>query len=372
MIYLDYAANTPVREEVLHTFAEVARAFIANPNSSHALGREAAQKLNEYTEQIKQILGAQAFEMVYTSGASESNNLAIKGIAKKYGKFGRHIITTYLEHSSVNGAIESLAKDGFEIDYVDITKEGLVDLSHLKELFRKDTVLVSICHVDSEIGLTQQINQIGELLLGYPNCHFHVDATQSVGKIPVPLEHIDLLTFAPHKFYGLNGCGVLLKKPDVQLEPLIHGGASTTLYRSGTPALALVASTAKALELAAEDMQKNLDYIRALNQTLRGALAKYTTMRINSTANSVPHILNVSMPGTNTQALLAELEKEDIFLSAKSACCAQGAISRPVFALTRDKKAALSTLRISLSHLTTADEVQAFLQNFTGCLKKLS
>lgn len=371
MIYLDYAANTPVREEVLHTFTEVSRKYIANPNSPHALGREAGRKLGEYTGQIKQLLGAQMFEVVYTSGASESNNLAIKGIAKKYGKFGRHIITTYLEHSSVNGAMEALANDGFEVDYVDITRDGLVDMEHLKELLRKDTILVSVCHVDSEIGLTQQTGQIGALLAAYPNCRFHVDATQSMGKIPVSLEGIDLLTFAPHKFYGLNGCGVLLKNPDVQLEPLIHGGISTTPYRSGTPALALIASAAKALELAAADMQQNLEYVQRLNQTLRNALDKIPNVRINSTAHSIPHILNISLPGINTSALLTGLEEQGFVLSAKSACCAPNSVSRPVFALTRDKKAALSTLRISLSHLTTEDDAQAFLQAFGACLKRL-
>ncbi len=371
MIYLDYAANTPAREEVLNIFAEVARQYVANPNSPHSMGREAAQKLAEYTGQMKRILGAQAFEAVYTSGASESNNLAIKGIAKKYGRFGRHMITTYLEHSSVNGAMEAAIQDGFEVDYVDITKEGLVDLEHLRELLRPDTVLLSVCHVDSEIGLTQQIGEIGGLLADYPNCRFHVDATQSVGKIPVPLKNIDLLTFAPHKFYGLNGCGVLLKNPEVQLEPLIHGGISTTPYRSGTPALALIASTAAALELAWADMQKNLEHVRNLNQILRTALAKQQSIRINSTENSVPHILNLSMPGANTQSLLAELEKEGFILSAKSACCAPTAISRPVFALTRDKKAALSTLRVSLSHLTTEEDVQAFLQSLAVCMNRL-
>ncbi|MEI6100902.1 MAG: cysteine desulfurase family protein [Eubacteriales bacterium] len=371
MIYLDYAANTPVHEDVLNTFTEVSRSFIANPNSSHALGLAARQKLEDCTDQIKTVLQAQAYEVIYTSGASESNNLAIKGLAKKYAKFGRHIITTYLEHSSVNGAMEALIKDGFEVDYVDVIKDGLVDMQHLRELIRKDTILVSICHVDSEIGLTQQISRIGELLAAYPNCHFHTDATQSVGKIPVHLGSLDLLTFAPHKFYGLNGCGVLLKKPGVQLEPLIHGGVSTTPYRSGTPALGLIAATAKALELAAEGIQEKLESVRQLNRTLRDALRSYPGVRINSTANSVPFILNISIPGADTQALIADLEKQAIFLSAKSACCAPNAISRPVFALTQDKKAAASTVRISLSHLTTEEDVQTFLKSFADSFGRL-
>lgn len=372
MIYLDYAANTPVREEVLETFITVSREYIANPNSPHGPGIQAKSKLDESTRQIKLLLHASAYEVVYTSGASESNNLAIKGAARKNRNFGKHIITTYLEHSSVNGAMESLTGDGFEVDYVDITKDGLVDPAHLKELLRKDTVLVSICHVDSELGLKQNITQIGELLASRPNCFFHVDATQSVGKIPVALENVDLLTFAPHKFYGLNGCGVLLKKQNVLLEPLIHGGISTTPYRSGTPALGLIASTARALELASADMEKNYKYTEGFNKILRESLKRYPMMRINSTEASVPFILNISIPGMNTGQLQAELDKQGICLSTKSACCAPSSVSRPVYALTRDKKAALATLRISLSHLTTREELDIFMDRFAECCRKLT
>ncbi len=371
MIYLDYAANTPVREEVLETFHKVSREFIANPNSPHSLGRQAKEKLDECTGQIKELLDAAGYEVVYTSGASESNNLAIKGAARKNRHLGRHIITTYLEHSSVNGAMESLAGDGFEVDYVDITKEGLVDIEHLKELLRRDTVLVSVCAVDSEIGLKQNTRQIGELLASSSNCIFHVDATQAVGKIPVNLEHVGLLSFAPHKFYGLNGSGVLLKKQNVLLEPLIHGGISTTPYRSGTPDLGMIAGTAKALELAIQDMQANHNYAEGLNAYMREQLGRFPHVRINSTASSVPYILNISIPGMNTGALQAELDNQGICLSTKSACCAPASVSRPVYALTRDKKAALSTLRISISHLTTREELDFFADRFAESCDKL-
>lgn len=372
MIYLDYAANTPVRKEVLDTFVTVSREYIANPNSPHSQGKLAKNKLEECTAQIKELLHASDYEVVYTSGASESNNLAIKGAAKKNRSFGKHIITTYLEHSSVNGAMEYLTGEGFEVDYVDITKDGLVDPEHFRELLRRDTVLVSICHVDSEIGLRQNIAQIGELLLSRPNCCFHVDATQSVGKIPVSLENVDLLTFAPHKFYGLNGCGALLKKQSILLEPLIHGGISTTPYRSGTPAPGLIAATAKALELAAAGMDQNYLYAEELNKYLRDSLGRFPAVRFNSTGASVPFILNISIPGLNTGMLQAELDKQGVCLSTKSACCAPASVSRPVYALTRDKKAALATLRISLSHLTTREEIDIFLQKFSDCYNKLA
>lgn len=371
MIYLDYAANTPVRDEVLAVFEKTSRDYIANPNSSHRLGELAKNRLDECTRRTLLTLGVPEYEIVYTSGASESNNLAFKGVAEKYKNRGKHIITTFLEHSSVNGAAAYLQNAGYQVDYVDITQEGLVDLSHLKELLRSDTILVSVCFVDSEIGLRQPIEQIGVILSAYPNCVFHVDATQAVGKIPVSLENIDLFTFSPHKFYGLNGCGALVKKPAVLLEPMIHGGISTTPYRSGTPALPLVAAADKALFLEVSELDKNYAYVQNLNEKLRRELKGFKNVHINSTANSTPFILNVSLPGAKIPALLQKLEESDIYLSSKSACCAPNTISRPVYALTKDKKAALSTLRISLSHLTTADEIDLFLERFEDCSHEL-
>jgi cysteine desulfurase len=239
-----------------------------------------------------------------------------------------------------------------------------VDLEHLKELLREDTILVSICYVDSEVGIRQQIDKIAEVLASFPHCFFHVDATQAVGKIPVCLENVDLITFAPHKFYGLNGCGVLIKKEGVLLEPLIHGGISTTPFRSGTPALSLIAATAEALSLAVSEMEARYNYVEGLNHKLKEALKRYPGVKINSTEQSVPFILNISIAGAKSEEFQAELAACEIYVSTKSACCAPNTVSRPVYALTNDKKAALSTLRISLSHLTTLSEIEAFLKCF--------
>ncbi|MBW7572300.1 cysteine desulfurase family protein [Caproiciproducens faecalis] len=370
MIYLDYAANTPVCEEALQTFCAVSRDYIANPNSPHPLGLAAKERLDAATEQIADILHVKPEEIIYTSGASESNNLAIKGAAGQYQKYGKHIITTWLEHSSVNGAMAALQERGFEIEYVDIQENGLVDLEHLKELMRDDTILVSVCYVDSEIGIRQQIGRIAELLAEYPHCLFHVDATQAVGKIPLEISGADLVTFAPHKFYGLNGCGVLIKKENVLLEPQIHGGTSTTPFRSGTPALGLIASTAQALESAEKNREERCEIVSAMNRILRDALKKYPKVRINSTAESVPYILNISIAGAKAEQFQSELAGRGICLSTKSACCAANTPSRPVYALTKDRRAALSTLRISLSHLTTQEEIGIFLKAFDECYRQ--
>lgn len=367
MIYLDYAANTPVDEAVLATFCETARDYPANPSSPHPLGLAAKERLDAATREIAALTDAKETEIIYTSGASESNNLAIKGAAHQYRARGKHILTTWLEHSSVNGALAALAEEGYEIGYLDLTPDGQVDLNDLRAKLRPDTVLVSVCMVDSEVGLCQPIAEIKQVLADFPRTLFHVDAAQAAGKLPVSLKDADLITFAPHKFYGLNGSGVLLRRENVLLTPLIDGGISTTPFRSGTPVLPHITATAKALSIALAAREAREAHAVVLNARLRAELAAYPDVRVNSTACSVPYILNISLPGVRAEKMQQALAARGVCLSTKSACCAPGTVSRPVFALTKDKKAALSTLRISLSHRTTAEELDTFLETFAAC-----
>lgn len=371
MIYLDYAADTPVDRGVLDVFNEITKNYIANPNSNHKLGLRSQERLEQSTEKIATLLGITSKQIIYTSGASESNNLAIKGIADRYKSHGKHIITTFLEHSSVNGPMAYLQNNGFEVDYVDILNSGQVDLEHLKSLIRKDTILISIGYVDSELGIIQPIDEIARLLKEYPNCFFHVDATQAIGKIKTSFDTIDLVTFSGHKFYGLNGCGVLIKKEHVMLEPLIHGGLSTTIYRSGTPTLALIASLEKALTLAMTGLEKKYNDVLKLNKRVRDSLKKYPMIHINSPETSSPFILNISFKGIRSIEFQQELEEVGVYVSTKSACTPVNAVSKPVYAITKDRKLAISPLRISISHLTTEQEIDSFLECFDLCYKKL-
>ena len=372
MLYLDYAANTPVDPRVMEYYTEQTCNYIANPNSSHPLGKLAAERMKEIIDHTAAMLQVKPTEIIYTSGASEANNLAIKGVVQAHRHNGKHIISTCLEHTSVSGALTYLQTLGYEIDLVDITRDGLVDLQHLRELLRKDTVLVTICYVDSELGIRQPIEEIGALLQEYPDCFFHVDATQAIGKTTLKPDNIDLLTLTPHKFFGMNGCGILIRKESVVLEPLIHGGTSTTIYRSGTPALALAASTELALELAINHQEENSRYVAELNKELKEALMRYKKMRINSTGYSVPHILNLSIQGVKATAFQQALSEEGVCISVKSACSVQNAPSRPVYAVTGDKKNAMSSFRISLSHWTTREEIERFLRTFAKCYEKLA
>ena len=371
-MYLDYAALTPVSEEALETYCDTVRRYPANPNSAHAAGLEARTLLDDCTQRILNRLGADGCEIVYTSGAGEANNLAIKGVAEQYKKHGRHIVSTYMEHSSVNGALAALQNLGFEISYANTSADGQVDEAHLESLLRDDTILVSVCAADSELGVRQPVERIAAMLKSRPRCFFHVDAAQAVGKTPFVMDGIDLLTFAPYKFYGLPGCGALVKRPNIILEPLIHGGSSSSPYRSGTPALGLISAAAQALDIAMDNMEAHIEHVQALNAQLRSALSAYPRLVVNSTAHSIPHILNVSLPGINSRRFLNELSSRGVCLSEKSACCAPGTPSRPVYAMTNDRKRALSTLRISLSHLTTDAEITAFLAHFDEVYRLLA
>ena len=372
MIYLDYAANTPADPAVLDSFLRAEQSHTGNPNAQHGAGRAAKERMRRAAEDIAELLCVQPAQLIYTSGASEANNLALKGLARAYRHGGRHIISTCLEHPSVSGALTALQEQGWEIDLLDIGGDGRVDVGHLKQLLRKDTVIVSVCLVDSELGTVQPVDEIAAVLKSHPGCRFHVDATQAVGKIPVDFGIADCMTFAPHKFYGLNGCGMLVKREGVVLEPLIHGGASTTPYRSGTPALALAVSMATALDVSLQSMEQRGAYVAALRKQLTEAFSSYPLARVNSTGEASPYILNLSVKGVGGDRFQQELDKRGVCVSVKSSCSVAGVPSRPVYAVTRDRKNALCSWRISLSHLTTQQEIEAFLEIFDLCYKELA
>ncbi|MGE5455622.1 MAG: cysteine desulfurase family protein [Ignavibacteriales bacterium] len=371
MIYLDYSATTPVNKEVLDSFNKACLDYIGNPNSFHSLGVKSNDLINSATKQIADLLNVKESEIIYTSGATESNNLAIKGIALKYQNRGKHIITTALEHSSIYGPISYLENFGFECDFVNIDENGCVDIEHLKSLMRDDTVLVSINSVSSEIGIIQPIKKIIEVLKDYPKCFFHVDMTQSMGKINIPLDGIDLASFSGHKFFGMKGIGCLIRKEKVMLEPIIHGGKSTTIYRSGTPALPLIVSLSKALRLAYTDMDKHYEKVMNLNKKIRSSLSKYDLVRINSNDLCSPYILNFSILNIKPETFVHALEKYEVYISTQSACSTTNTISKAVLALTNDEKRAISSLRVSISYITIEKEIDEFISIFDKCYNSL-
>lgn len=371
MIYLDYAANTPVDKEVLDYYYDISLKYYGNPNSKHILGREAKRVVDESTKKIAKLLNVREDEIIYTSGSTESNNLALKGVAEKYKEKGKHIIISALEHSSVVASANYLLDQGFDIDILPVKKDGLVDIDELKRLLRDDTILVSVTSVDSEIGLKQPIEEIGKLLKKYPNTYFHTDATGAIGKVDIDFKDVDLVTFTPHKFYGINGMGVLIKKENVDLVPIINGGRSTTIYRSGTPIVPLIAATAKALDIALSKREERFNYVSKLNKKIIDHLKKYDIVHINNTENSIPFTINFSIKGVNSNDFAKKMDEEGVCISTKTSCSLEKAPSRAVYALTKDKNLSKESLRVSLSHLTASKEINEFFKIFDKCLNEV-
>ena len=371
MIYLDYSATTPINKEVLDTYCRVSLEFIGNPNSLHKLGIETSSLIAASTKQISDILGISYNEVIYTSGASESNNMAIKGIALKYANRGKHIITTKFEHSSVYGPISYLQSLGYDVDFIDTNEYGVIEIESLKKLLREDTLLVTIASVNSETGLKQPVEELAKVLKEYPKCFFHVDATQSIGKEDINLTEIDLVSFTAHKFYGPKGIGVLVKKEKIDIIPLIHGGKSTTSYRSGTPVAPLIASLAKSLRLANVDIDKKYKHVKELSDYLKEKLETFEKVHINSNDYCLPHMLNFSVIDVKPETMQHALEEYDIYISTQTAC-SNGAVSTAVKALTNNDSYAISSLRLSLSHLSTKEECDMFLKAFEECYNKLT
>lgn len=370
MIYLDNSATTMVDDRVLETFNKVCKNYPGNSNSLHSLGIKSKELEDYATEKISNLLGVKPSEIIYTSGASESNNTVLKGVASKYKNRGNHIITTPLEHSSVLETCKYLESKGFVIDYVKIKDNGLIDIDDLERLLTDKTILVSVAYVDSELGIKQDIDTIGKIVKKYPKCYFHVDATQAIGKIKVDPTNIDFISMSAHKIFGLKGIGLLIKKDNIVIDNLIHGGKSTTIYRSGTPALPLICSLMKALELVIPNIDKNYEYVSLLSNKIKDNLKKYDNIHINSTENSIPYIINFSVIGVKPETFIHTMEEEDIYLSTKSACSTSD-VSLSVDSIYHNREISMSSIRISLSYKNTTEEIDKFIKVFNKIYNKL-
>ena len=367
MIYLDYSATTSTSEEVIDYFVKINKKYPGNPNSNHSLGKNAKSIIDNTTKKISKLLNIKENEIIYTSGSSESNNLAIKGTILKNNK--KHIITTSFEHSSVVAPINYLQRNGYIVDIVKTDQYGRVDINDLKKLLTNNTAIVSITAVNSEICIIEPIEEIGKYLKeNYPETIYHVDLTQLITKKKIDLTNIDLASFSAHKFYGIKGIGCLIKKERIKIEPLIHGGKSTTNYRSGTPATSLIASLGKALELAYTNMDKKYKHVQELNTYLKEKISKLNNIHINSNEYCLPHILNFSIISKNPNEIQEYLSNKEIYISTQTACSSGSNISPSVLALTNNKEYAKSSLRVSISHLTTKEELDIFIKELSKLL----
>ena len=369
IIYLDYSATTQPDETVLRHFNYLVQNKFANPNSNHSLGLEAKENIAEAISNISNFLGVNPDEIIFTSGASEANNLAIKGVTLNSDR--KQIITTGLEHSSIFGPVGYLQKMGYQIDFVKLKKDGTADLQHLKSLLTEDTLLVSIGAVDSEIGIRQPIEEIGLMLQENPDIYLHSDITQCLGKAEIDLAHVDFASFSGHKIYCFKGIGGLIKKKNIKLSPLIHGGKSTTIFRSGTPPTELISSLSKSFNLFKTSLGANYLYVKNLNSKLQTELTKYPNVFINSTEHSIPHILNISIIDINANDIQKYFEKHNIYFSTKAACASSEDVSRNILTLTNDPKRAASSIRISLSYKTDEKELRSFIKLFDQYMEEM-
>ena len=369
MIYLDYSATTPVLKEVLDSYNKVTIDYFGNPNSLHSLGVKSRELLNSATKQISNIFKIKEEEIIYTSGSTEANNLALIGCALAHGKRGSHIVVSKLEHESIYGICNYLESIGFYIDYVKNTADGVIDLDDLKGLVNENTVLVSICAANSELGIRQPLKTIKQVInKENPNTIFHSDMTQAVGKIPINLGDVDMASMSGHKIYGPKGIGMLYKKIGINIKPILYG--SNKDIRPGTPALPLIVSFSKALRIANSDLDKKENTIKKHNDKICEFLSGYPKILINKTPYSIPNILNISLMNIKPETFIHALEKHDVYVSSNTAC-SSGKISSAVLGVYGDKKRALTTIRISLSYMTTNEEINEFINIFESVYNKL-
>jgi cysteine desulfurase len=366
VIYLDNAATTKPDQDVLDTFLKVNQTLYFNPSSPHKAGVQAEQLLVQAKQQINTLLNLNnKYDIVFTSGATESNNIALQGIAKKKKAFAPEIITSVLEHPSVLEVIRALGNQGFEIKFVDITSDGKIDLEHLKSLMSDKVGLVTCMHVNNIMGQIQPIAEIGRIVKAYPKAHFHVDAVQAIGKVPLEFEDVHSVSMSGHKFNGLKGQGILLVENVHQIEPIMQGGGQELGIRSGTINLPINISIVKAIKYAIQNQPQLHEQLKSLNNELRTFVEDFKGVYINSPKDAAPHILNMAFPGVKGEVLVNAFSKHDVMLSTTSACASKKAeLNEVLLGMGISKSNIEGSIRLSLGANTTDEDIATFKEVF--------
>lgn len=374
MIYLDNSATTKPHPSVLQSYTQVSEKYFANPSSIHQLGGEAEKLLLQAKAQAAQIFHVAQDEIIFTSGGTEGNNLAIKGIALQHKQRGKHIITSQIEHPSVYEACGALEAFGFDVTYLPVDKDGVVSVSDVSNAIRPDTILISIMHVNNEIGSVQPIHEIGKLAKKHPKLFFHVDHVQGLGKVPIHLSNsgIDLCTMSGHKIHGVKGTGILYVSNRTKLLPLFHGGNQEKSIRSGTENLAGAVAMVKAVRLINDREKQDSSTLLELRDYVMDNVAKLNDVILNTSRSAAPHIINFSVLGIKPEVLIHALGEEEIFISTKSACSSKlSDESRVLAAVGFDEERTTSGLRVSMSYETTREEMDTFIVLLEKAIKKL-
>lgn len=364
MIYLDNSATTFPDKEALATYSQVAEQYVGNPSSLHGLGEKSHQLLEAARQQVADFLKRQSDEIIFTSGGTESNNLAIRGTVDAKAEFGRHVITSPIEHPSVLESLRQLEEEGrIDLTILPVDQKGKISLAALKEALRKDTILVITMAVNNEVGAIQPLDEIERVLKDWPTVHWLVDGVQSLGAFPliIPNERIDLMTFSAHKFHGPRGVGLLYKKHGRILAPQLTGGGQEKGWRSTTENLAGICAMAKALRKHPTHGQK-----QALQDKLRQTVEALPNAHWLSPDDGVPYINCLALDHVKGEVLLHALEEQDIYVSTTSACSSKSlGGSHTLKEMGYPDSLARGAIRASFSDETTAEEVERFCQVLT-------
>ena len=373
IIYLDNAATAKVDPEVLDSYNQITLKYFANPSSIHSLGQEASRLLDKSREQILNVLKLTHHEVIYTSGATEANNLAIKGYCFANRSRGNHIITSASEHPSVLNTVLELKDFGYEVTILPVNEKGAIEVKNLKAAIKENTILVSLMMVNNETGAINPIKEVGEYLKKFPKIAFHVDMVQAMGKLPLDLENIDMFSVAGHKIHGLLGSGLLVKEKKIIIKAINNGGGQENNLRSGTNTLALSASLAKAIRIAVANQAKDYEHVKVLSKRLLDYLKdnqdKYL---INSHFEENPYIVNFSLLHHKASVVVEALSNRGIMVSSLSACHAKHEdYSAVVYAMTNDLNIAHNTIRVSFGRDNTLEEVEVLIKNLEEIIKEI-
>ena len=371
MIYFDNAATTKIYDDALTSYVQVSQKFFGNPSSLHQLGVDAYQVLTKARAQVASLLSVQPEEIFFTSGGTESNNWTIKGTALEKSVFGKHIITTKIEHPSVIQTCKQLERFGFEVTYLDVDSKGIVSIEQLKESLRKDTILVSVMAVNNEVGAVQPIAEIAKVLEEYPSIHFHVDAVQAVESASqlLSIGRIDLLSLSAHKFHGPRGVGIMYKKFGRKIQALLTGGGQEKGERSTTENLPGIVATTKALRMALEEESVTGE----LRSQLWKELATKPEIRIFSPEDGASHVLCFAIKGVRGEVVVHAFENHGIYISTTSACSSKKAdSSSTLYAMDVPTEWATGAVRVSFSNDNTKEEVEQFIEVLHQLMKQFS
>ncbi|MDS9471761.1 cysteine desulfurase family protein [Sporosarcina pasteurii] len=372
MIYLDNSATTAPKEEVLNSFVEVNKRFFANPASLHVAGREAETLLEKSREQILNLTQVSVGTVIYTSGGTEANNLAVIGFARKYQNRGNHILTTKIEHPSVLEAVKQLEREGFIVEYLSVNKDGVISIDELKEKLREDTVVVSIMHVNNEIGAIQPIEDCGKVIRKKSRAIFHVDAVQSFGKLPLILSGNgpDAITISGHKIHGLKGSGALITKKLVNPSSINYGGGQEQGLRNGTVSVPNAVALARAVRLATEN-RKTVIFER-WRQRLIEHIEQSSDVLVLAKETAAPHILSIAFAHIKGEVAINYFQKNGILVSTSSACSSKSEeVSHVIEAIQLEDKYKHGVIRVSFAENNTNDEVVRFEKVFTNFVNLL-